>query len=44
MIDMPWVAGATLAVVVASAWRGQISRWMGAGLLAAYVVYVLLLL
>ncbi len=43
-IDMPWVAGATLAVVLASAWRGHISRWMGAGLLVAYVVYVLLLL
>ena len=43
-IDMPWVAATTLAVVLASLLRGQLSRWMGAGLLASYVVYVALLL
>ena len=38
--DMPWVAGAAAALVLASLWPGRLPRVSGVLLLAAYAVYV----
>ena len=43
MIDMPWVAGTAVGLSVLAIWLGGLPRLAGAGLLAAYGVYLALM-
>ena len=43
MIDMPWVAGTAVSLSVLAIWLGGLPRLAGAGLLAAYGVYLALM-